>query len=315
MTSPQISAINNPPDNHLVRQSAITGDIYRDVHTTERDIPPIQAVPFTASPTAAPGVTPLRNDYTITAATHPEILIPRSTSPLLTNSGVYPQSIPAPPSPAVPVYGRLTTQLLEKLDLLISRQDLVVKFARESLIGRYGESTHQGSRPEQHSTSDVPQISTPDGIKVAAQAVSVLADRIQGLTEDLAIIRDVLGISGEASARALSEDPQNTAKSRLSGSTLPTAAHLGTSAGTSATTAIVVDDDDGVASPIEEASNERLEDAMARRRSIIERLGTMEVDVAEFMERVRDPEAKANSLREPSVKSAAESNQGEFLML
>ncbi|KJA25605.1 hypothetical protein HYPSUDRAFT_409108 [Hypholoma sublateritium FD-334 SS-4] len=308
-----LSAINVPFGDHVVHQSNIPGDIYRDVHTTPGDISTIQAIPFTVSPPAAPEATPLRDNYTITGASHPGIFIPHSTSPFLANS-VHALLIPTPPLSAVPANGRLTTQLLEKLDLLVSRQDLVVKFARESLMGQDGRSAHRGTRPKQQSTSDVPRISTVDGTTVAVQAISTLAERMQSLTEGIAIIRDVLGISGESPAPGLREDLRKTKGRRLSRSTLPATPHLGTPAGTTADNAIVVDEDEDAASPIERESSARLSGDTVRRRSIIERLHSMEVDFAEFMERVKEPEANTGKIRDLSL-SGAKSNEGKCLTL
>ncbi len=84
---------------------------------------------------------------------------------------------------------------------------------------------------------------------------------MQGLTEDLAIVRDVLGIPTEASTSELAAPPATP--------------HLGVPTGTTAKDAIIVDDDDIVASG---APTEPLSRRTAGGR---ERLDGMELDVAE----------------------------------
>ncbi len=114
--------------------------------------------------------------------------------------------------------------------------------------------------PKDPSRAVPPRISTAEGLKVAAEAILTLAVRMQGLSEDLAIVRDVLGIPTETSTSKPSAPPATP--------------HLGVPTGTTAEDAIAVDDDDFIASG---APTEPLSRDTAGGR---ERLDGMEVDVA-----------------------------------
>ena len=262
-TLPQASAINVPSNDYVVRQTTVSAGMDRGGPTIRRDVATIPAVPLAVSPVTAPAASPLHSNHATTDAAQSEVNFPSEGSPSTNNTDGHTPSIPAPSSLAVPVSSRLTTQLLEKLDLLISRQDLVSKFSGEASIGQNGRSTQQGTRPKEPITGDIPRISTAEGSIMVAQAISTLADRLQGLTEDLAIIRNVLGISTKASTSELAAHPATP--------------HLGVPTGTTAKDAIVVDDDDVVASG---ASTEHLSRETAAGRGFMERLDDMEVDLA-----------------------------------
>ncbi len=179
----------------------------RGVRTIQSDVATIPAVPIAVSPVTPPAATPLRSNHATTAAVHPEINIPSEGSASTNNIDGHTPSIPAPSSLAEPASSRLTAQLLEKLNLLLARQDLVAEFSKEVLIGQNGRSTQQETRPEGPITSSTPRISTAEGLKVAAEAILTLAVRMQGLSEDLAIVRDVLGIPTETSTSKPSAPP------------------------------------------------------------------------------------------------------------
>ncbi|KJA25603.1 hypothetical protein HYPSUDRAFT_199727 [Hypholoma sublateritium FD-334 SS-4] len=296
---------NFPFNDNELRFNASPRDMHRNVPTAHVDMD-IQPGYFTHQPSVRENFAPHGGHSTFTSGTPPTVPTAHSTFASTSNYGIHNQPIPTPSSPLVPGQGRLAAKLMEKLDLLASRQDLVFNYAKEALIARKADATQQAEQAQQNTA---PDSSAVDGIKATAQAITALAERMEGLAADVSAIRDILGIPAEAPEHELCDGVRYMKKRRLSKqavSAQPTVP--GIPVGATSSNAIVVDEVEEGPTLEQEAGRSRRKKGPVGQRSIMDRLDSMEADFAEFMERVRDPNANMDELRGLSSNGIAKSD-------
>lgn len=281
--------------------------MHRNVPTAHVEMD-IQPEYFALQPNMMDNFAPQGGHSTFAAGTPPTIPVIYSTFASTSNSGMHNQPIPGPSSPVAPGQGRLAAQLMEKLELLASRQDLVFNFAKEALIARKADATQQAAQAQQHTA---PDSSADDGMKATAQAIIALAERMEGLAADVSAIRDILGIPAKAPEHELGDGARYMKKRRLSKQAVSAQPSPGIPAGATPSNAIVIDEVEEGATPEQEAGPSRRRKGPVVQRSIMDRLDSMEADFAEFMERVRDPNANMDELRGLSSNGIAKPDQSE----
>ncbi len=286
--------------------------MYRNVHNIHTDTETSSvSVAFQSSRTVNPA--PQGGHATFSAGTSPTIPATHPSLVPSSNSALHYHSQPRPSSPVAPNPGRFAAQLVEKLDVLASRQDLLFTYAKEALIARQADARQLATQAQQ--PPPPADSSAADGLKATAQAMTALAQRIENIAADVSSIRNVLGISVEAPEHELSNGARYMKKRRLSKQAVTSRTSSDAPAGANPTDAIVVDDSEGGPVPPEqEAGPSRLRSGPPVQRSIVDRLDGMEADFAEFMERVRDPNANIDELRGLSSHSMSKADQSERYM-
>lgn len=185
------------------------------------------------------------------------------------------------------------------MDILAARQETVFKYFKEALIARLADSEEPKDKKQDTDNSKIVETTTS-----TAKAVAGLAHRIDTLTQDMSTIRQVLGIRAKSTEREETDAAKYIKRERLTRA-ITTGKPSGVAAGGSPSNAIDIDGLDETSGPGEDGAKGEEQNVVAAQRTIIDRLDSMEMDFAEFMERVRDPDANVDGLRGQSSFSNA----------